>query len=75
MHWRKIVVDEVEYRWAGGDAYVVVQDSNGKRVCGADVCEVKGITAEAWEVGHWKGTSDGMITPSEVADFIRKKVT
>lgn len=75
MNWRKIVVDEKEYRWTGGSAYVVVQDTNGKRVLGASACEIKGITPDVWERGKWKGTSDGMITPGEVAAFIKKKVS
>lgn len=72
MAWRNIVVDGKHYRWRGS-RYVVVQGNTGKRVASGHAPEIKGITWNDWERGGWKSSSDGMMRPGEVADFIRRK--
>ena len=74
MGWRNISVDGQNYRWRGS-RFVVVQDSEGRRVCAGSAPEIKGITWNDWERGGWKSTPDGMMRPGEVAAFIRRNLT
>jgi hypothetical protein len=72
--WRKIVVDGKNYRWRGS-SFVIVQDENGRRVAAGNATEIKGLTWNDWERGHWKRTNDGMMRPGEVAAFVRLSLT
>jgi hypothetical protein len=70
---RKIVVDDIAYTWEYGGPGVVVRDSaKGKWL--APVEEVTGIGLAAFERGQRKRTRDGMVTPFDVANWIRARV-
>jgi len=71
-HWRKIVVDDKEYRWVVGSHHLVVQDADGVRIITCTAAEAKGISLYEWERGHLKGTQDGMLRPSEVSSLIKR---
>lgn len=67
---RKIVVDGLEYGWIYGGSGIVVWDADGKKHHG-HVEAVTGCDWNAIERGQWKKTSDGMVTPYDVANWIR----
>lgn len=71
MGWRKITVNNKEYRWRGS-YHVVIQDSEGKRVSPPTLTapQVKRITPDEWERGKWKITESGMLRPSDIKDWI-----
>lgn len=71
MKWRDITVDGSEYKWGVGRGAVVIQmGPNWKVITGAHA--VKGISLEAYERGKHKKTRDGMVTPKEVATYLRE---
>ena len=48
-------------------------DPNGNKHV-AKVWEVKGVHPDIMERGRWKKTSDGMVMPSEIEQYIRTKM-
>lgn len=71
---RIISVGGVRWKWrVGSRSGVVAYSERGERLC-ARAHEVKGVPAEVFERGRWKRTSDGSVTPSEVADWMRREV-
>lgn len=72
--WRRIVVGGKSYRWKCGGS-VLVQDADGKRVTCVSAAAAKGLTEVEYERGKWKGTSDGMVTPRDVARLIASTVS
>lgn len=68
MKWRKIVVKEVEWIFHVGKMFVVAR--NDKSVKVGMVSEVKKMSIDTIERGRHKKTSDGMITPAHVANWI-----
>lgn len=75
MGWRKINVNGKEYRWRGSH-FVVIQNSEGKRVSAAHLtaAKIKNISENDWERGQWKGTSCGMLTPADIKNYILRTV-
>lgn len=71
--WRSIEVDGKTYRYRG-ESYLVIQDSDGRRLAGAPMHSIKGVDVFVWERGQRKRTSDGMLKPAEIAAFIRSKL-
>ncbi len=70
MNWRRIVVDGCTWRYHVGSSYFAFR---GPRSFVATVGEVKGLhDSELVERGRWKVSSDGMITPRDVASFLSK---
>lgn len=71
MSWRNITVKGKQYRWRGNH-FVVIQDSEGKRVSAPSLtaAQVKRITELEWEQGHWYGTRNGMLTPVDIKNYI-----
>ena len=70
MSLRKINVDGAvwEYRIGKGAAVLVAPDGK-KAVVGLD--KLTGRSWDTLERGQWKRTSDGMVTPKDVAAYIR----
>lgn len=66
--WRKIVVDGSTYEYHVGRSYVVFD--NGHRV---KLNEITGRDWDTIERGQWKKTSDGMVTPKHIAEYLRKR--
>lgn len=68
---RKIVVNNLEFSYIVGYTKVKILGP-GPMILLADCHEVKGLTASAYEVGQWKKTEDGRITPKDIADWIKR---
>ena len=69
MKWRRITVDGAEYRWTFGRGSGEVRDENNKKVVVLSGHKMRGF--HEWERGRAKRTTDGMITPRDVATAIR----
>jgi len=77
MGWRQIEVNGKNFRWKCGGSFVVIQDDNGKRIGGPSLQASslkENCSPYDWERGHWKRTTDGMLRPREVANFITKQM-
>lgn len=71
--WRHVHLDDGavwDYRIGSGTAVLRSPEGEKKVV---PLHEIKGIAANLVERGRWKGTSDGMILPSEVKTYIQKE--
>ena len=69
MSWRKITVLDKDYEYHIGKSNVKVR--------GFPAASFAQVTGRSWteiERGQHKKTSDGMVTPKHVADFIRSQV-
>lgn len=64
---RKLVVDGKEYTYTVGKDFAIVK-FEGRKIATIFLHEIKDV-----ERGRWKKTSDGMITPSEIAEYIRER--
>ncbi len=71
---RKIVVNGKTFQYLIGRSAVVIYDDADKRHY-AHVAEVKGLSPDLIERGQYKKTSDGMITPKNVAHWIGNCLT
>lgn len=73
MGWRTLEVNGEQYRWRGSHN-VVIQNSEGKRISEPTLTAagIKDISNDAWERGHWKRTTDGMLTPADIKNYIIK---
>jgi hypothetical protein len=77
MSWRKLVVDDLTYFWKCGQTVVEIRGPD-EQGCGnmtmdrPKVEDVIGTTVGIVERGRWKGTTDGMVTPRLVSEFIGK---
>lgn len=69
---RKIIVDGKEYKWRCGRSYVVIR--NEKTSWCIPAWEITGVTADIFERGRYKQTSDGMVKPSHVANWIKNNM-
>ena len=69
---RELLIDGKTWWWLCGKGNVVIWDPDHiKHVVRPPV--IKGIDWTTFERGKLKGTSDGMVYPSEVVDYIRSK--
>ena len=68
---RKIIVNGIEWRWRVGKwGGVTMRSETGERLF-ADASTIKGQSdPEIFARGQYKRTSDGMVTPREIAQFI-----
>lgn len=73
MAYRSIKVEGEEYRYLVGTSTVAVQLPRGGGTVHTTPWEIKGGTPDLVERGRRKKTSDGMVTPREVADWIRTR--
>ena len=69
MGWRKIIVDNTEYRWKCGRSFVTVQTAAGKRVALSPCDIVVGLSIEEWERARRKGY--GSVFPSHIETLIK----
>jgi hypothetical protein len=69
MRWRRIIIDGKSYRYHVGKGTVVIRTPDGATLT-PKAERVKGLSAEAFERGVWKGTEDGMIRPIDVRRFV-----
>lgn len=70
MRWRTIVVGNRAWRYHVGRVNVVARSLSTKLVDRLNV-----VTGRSWDVlerGHWKRTSDGMVTPKNIAAWITR---
>ena len=65
---RKLTTDKGVFGWRAGESGVVIQKPNGKKVF-VGLMDL-GINPNDFEKGQYKRTTDGMITPSIVANWI-----
>jgi hypothetical protein len=68
VKWRKIVVSGVEWKYHIGKISVVARCGDRKLV--GKLPEVTGLDWDTIERGQWKRTTDGMITPKQIATWI-----
>ncbi len=74
MSRRLIEVKNNTFEYVVGRCYVAIWAPNGDARI-VSIPDLKGTTWEIFERGQWKKTSDGMVTPSEVAHFIECRTT
>lgn len=67
---RKIVVDDQDWRWRVGRNRVIIMGPNGERHY-PTIFTITGCNDDIFGRGQWKKTSDGMITPRQIANYIR----
>ena len=67
MTWRRIVVDGCTWLYHVGRSAVAFR---GPRRFVARIGDVKGLDPDSIDKGRWKKTSDGMVTPRDVASFL-----
>lgn len=67
---RKLVVDDVEWKWVYGGTYVRAYSATGMTKL-AHACDIMGITPEEWSRRKWKQSSSQALTPEMVADWIK----
>lgn len=70
---RTIVVDGVMWAWRVGKQEVVFRNQSGEsHRCDNHVVAGDGVSAVTFERGQRKKTSDGMLTPKQVARYLRE---
>ena len=69
---RKLVVGGAVWWWLYGSRVCIWDPDGAKHTVPA--WTIKGVTPDTLERGHWKRTSDGMLTPFEVADYIKSEL-
>ncbi len=70
MAWRKIEVDGKEYEYRIGFSFAKIY-----RLDVSWLIDLSTLTGKSWqsiERSRWKKTTDGMITPKMVEEWIRK---
>lgn len=70
MKWRKIVVSGVEWKYHVGTGAVEARCAERKLV--GQLPEVTGLDWNSIERGRHKRTSDGMVTPKQIAAWISR---
>jgi len=75
MGWRRIEVNGKPFKFKiGNDAAVIRTDDQGyKDTRVVPLSELTGRTPDTIERGRRKKTSDGMITPGHIKEFIEKE--
>jgi hypothetical protein len=74
MSWRKIVVDGIEWKYEIGRGSVIARSEYGDRLV-ESLWRVKGSPdPHTFERGQDKLTSAGAITPSDVANWIKRGI-
>lgn len=69
---RKITVNSVLWKWSVGESgYVLAYSETGKRL----LVRANKVTGRDFERGQWKRTSDGMVTPADIARWISSQTT
>lgn len=71
---RKIVVNDILYIYKvtrSGDTIILFPDEKTQKI---KFYDLTGMTYDAYETGTHKKTSDGMITPSIIKNWIEKNV-
>jgi hypothetical protein len=68
---RLITIDGNKWKYVVGRCFVKIWPPNGKsKIVWCHT--VKGVDPYVYERGQWKQTSDGMITPKDIENYIRK---
>lgn len=67
---RQITVDNKVYNYSVGSSYTKI---HGIGAVGNS--ELRSVDPDTFEKGQYKGTSDGMVTPSMIERYIRGKQT
>lgn len=76
MNPRIIVVDGLTYTWRAGPGTVEIRGpaeirfQKNRTFDRLHSSKLLGVTPDVFERGQWKKTSDGMITPRAIRDFI-----
>lgn len=71
MTFRKLIVKDAEWTYYIGKTSAVLRAPDGrKKTVGLDV--LTGRSFDILDRGRWKKSSDGMMTPSDVAAYIEK---
>lgn len=71
MSWRKLHINDQVWEYHCGHNYVVVKSPESKK----EVIDYSTLTGRSWDIierGMRKKTSDGMITPKHIKDYIEK---
>jgi hypothetical protein len=67
---RLLTVAGTKWRWrCGKGGNVVAYSEYGKRLC-VGAWTIKGMHPDIFERGKWKKTSDGMLKPSDIANWL-----
>jgi len=70
---RKIAIYGRTWQFCIGRSVAVIYDPEGKRHL-ADLSVVTGRSNDTIARGRWKRTSDGMVTPAHVRDYIELRL-
>lgn len=68
---RKITVDGIEYLYRIGRDFAVIRLPNGKTLR-PFITDLTGQRPDDLERGRWKKTSDGMVTPRHIKDYLQR---
>lgn len=74
MSWRKIEVDGIVWEYRMGTGNAVIRSTKITPVF-KFIVNYSTLTGRSWDIierGQRKKTSDGMVTPKHIADYIRK---
>lgn len=71
---RRIVVDHKIYTYVVGKDFAVIRDDTGfARI--VSLSDLVGLYPDTITRGKHKGTSDGMIRPKHIAEYIKRSVS
>jgi len=66
---RLIIIDNIQWKWkVGKSGFVFAHSQNGQRLFD----HADKITGRDFERGQQKRTSDGMVTPADIENWIKK---
>jgi hypothetical protein len=69
MTLRSIALKSGTWQYYIGRSYVSFFGPAGQRFY-TECHIIKGVTAQVFERGRWKQTSDGMVTPKDIARYL-----
>lgn len=68
---RNIIVDDVCWKYIVGQGNAVAHSEKGVRLC-EDLDKIKGLLPDLVVRGRWKKSGDGMVTPKDIEQWIRR---
>ena len=74
MSWRKLAIGEAVWEYQLGKGNAVIKSPDNKKT----VVAYTKLTGRSWDIlerGQYKKTSDGMVTPKHIKDYIQKHLS
>jgi hypothetical protein len=68
---RLIVVSGIKWKWKAGKDWVEARSETGEKILG-QIWKVKKCSSpDIVDRGRWKKTTDGMLTPKDIEEWIK----